>query len=132
MIFTSNTLKKDASDNDVLKVTKTAMLVIGVLALVIAIFNKGSIIGILMFSFTLRAGGSFIPYILGHYWKKGSWAGAVASLITGSIGVILVEKKIISFFSLEPIFLGLLLSIVTFVIFTNLSPNPRNSTELVT
>lgn len=123
-------IKKDASDNHVLKVTKTSMLIIGVLALLIAIFNKGSIIGILMFSFTLRAGGSFIPYILGHYWKKASWAGTVASLITGSLGVILVEKKIISFFNLEPIFLGLLLSIATFVIFTNLSPNTRNSTEL--
>jgi SSS family solute:Na+ symporter len=123
-------IKKDASDNNVLKVTKTSMLVIGILGLLIALFNKGSIIGILMFSFTLRAGGSFIPYILGHYWKKGSWAGSVASLITGSIGVILVEKKIISFFSLEPIFFGLLLSIVTFVIFTNLIPNTRNSTEL--
>lgn len=123
-------IKKDASDDTVLKVTKTSMFIIGVLALLIALFNKGSIIGILMFSFTLRAGGSFIPYVLGHYWKKGSWAGTVASLITGSLGVILVEKEIISFFTLEPIFLGLLLSIVTFVIFTNLSPNTRNSTEL--
>ncbi len=123
-------IKKDASDNDVLRVTKTSMFIIGVLALLVALFNKGSIIGILMFSFTLRAGGSFIPYILGHYWKKGSWTGTVASLITGSLGVVLVEKKVISFFSLDPIFLGLLLSIVTFVIFTNLSPNPRNSTEL--
>jgi SSS family solute:Na+ symporter len=123
-------IKKDASDATVLKVTKTSMFIIGVVALLIALFNKGSIIGILMFSFTLRAGGSFIPYILGHYWKKASWAGTVASLVTGSLGVILVEKKIISFFSLEPIYLGLLLSIVTFVIFTNLSPNTRNSTEL--
>jgi len=123
-------LKKDASDENVLNATKTSMLVIGILGLLIALFNKGSIIGILMFSFTLRAGGSFIPYILGHYWKKASWAGTVASLITGSLGVILVEKEIISFFSLEPIFFGLLLSIVTFVIFTNLSPNTRNSTEL--
>lgn len=123
-------IKKDASDATVLKVTKTTMFIIGVVALLIALFNKGSIIGILMFSFTLRAGGSFIPYILGHYWKKASWAGTVASLVTGSLGVILVEKKIISFFSLEPIYLGLLLSIVTFVIFTNLSPNTRNSTEL--
>ena len=124
-------IKKDASDKDVLRTTKTAMFVIGVLALLVALFNKGSIIGLLMFSFTLRAGGSFIPYILGHYWKKSSWAGAVASLISGSLGSLLVEKNIISFFGLEPIFLGLLLSIVTFVIFTNLKPNPRDTTDLL-
>ena len=124
-------LKKDASDKQVLRTTQTAMFVIGVLALLVALFNKGSIIGLLMFSFTLRAGGSFIPYLLGHYWKKASWAGTVASLITGSLGVVLVEKKVIIFMGSEPIYLGLLLSIVTFVIFTNLKPNPRNSTELL-
>ena len=124
-------IKKEASDKEVLRVTQTTMFIIGVLALLVALFNKGSIISLLMFSFTLRAGGSFIPYILGHYWKKASWAGTVASLITGSLGSILVEKKVISFFGLDPIYLGLLLSIVTFVIFTNLKPNPRNSTELL-
>lgn len=124
-------LKKDASDKQVLRTTKTSMFIIGVLALLVALFNKGSIISLLMFSFTLRAGGSFIPYLLGHYWKKASWAGAVASLITGSLGSLLVEKKVISFFGLEPIYLGLLLSLVTFVIFTNLRPNPRNTTDLL-
>lgn len=124
-------IKKDATDKDVLRTTKTSMFVIGVLALLVALFNKGSIIGLLMFSFTLRAGGSFIPYLLGHYWKKASYAGAVASLITGSLGSLLVEKKVISFFKLEPIYLGLLLSIVTFIIFTNLKPNPRNTTDLL-
>jgi len=124
-------IKKDASDKDILRTTKAAMFVIGILALLVALFNKGSIIGLLMFSFTLRAGGSFIPYVLGHYWKKGSWAGAMASLITGSIGSLLVEKKIITFFGSEPIYLGLFLSIITFVLFTKLKPNPRDSTELL-
>lgn len=124
-------IKKDASDKQVLRTTQTAMFVIGVLALLVALFNKGSIIGLLMFSFTLRAGGSFIPYLLGHYWKKASWAGTIASLITGSLGVVLAEKKVVTFLGSEPIYLGLLLSIVTFVIFTNLRPNPRNTTELL-
>lgn len=125
-------INKSAEDKQVLKVTQVSMIIIGVLSTVVALANKGNIINLLMFSFTLRAGGSFIPYLAGHYWKKASWQGATASLILGSIGVLLVEKKVISFFTLDPIFLGLILSAISFLIFTNLYPNKKDSTELIT
>lgn len=79
----------------------------------------------------MRAGGGFIPYIVGHYWKKSSYEGAMAAVIVGSISVVLVEKKVISFFGLDPIFLGLLSSLIVFVIFSNIYPNKRNTVELV-
>lgn len=123
-------IRKNASDKEVMKVTQTTMVVVSVLSTYIALTNKGSIITLLMFSFTLRAGGSFIPYLLGHYWKKSSWAGTMASLVLGSTAVVLVEKKFINFFNLDPIFLGLLLSIISFIGLSYLFPNKKNSTEL--
>ena len=124
-------LKKDATDRQVLITTRIAMAVVGLGAMIIALTNKGNIISLLMFSFTLRAGGSFIPYVVGHYWKKASMQGALASLIMGSIGVLLVERKIIPFFNFDPIYLGLILSLISFLIFTYLYPNKRDTTELV-
>ena len=123
-------IRKNASDKEVMKVTQTTMVVVAVLSTYIALTNKGSLITLLMFSFTLRAGGSFIPYLLGHYWKKSSWAGTMASLIVGSTAVVLVEKKLINFFDLDPIFLGLLLSAITFFGLSYLFPNKKDSIEL--
>ena len=106
------------------------MVVIAILSTIVALTSTQSIITILMFSFTLRAGGSFIPYVVGHYWKKASWAGAISSIIVGSLAVLLVERNYVSFFGLEPIYPGLLSSALVFVLFSNLYPNKNDSTEL--
>lgn len=123
-------IKKSATDKEVLNVTRITMVVIAILSTIVALTSTKSIITILMFSFTLRAGGSFIPYVVGHYWKKASLAGAMASIIVGSIAVVLDERNYVSFFGLEPIFIGLLSSTLVFIIFSNLYPNKNNSTEL--
>ena len=125
-------IDKKADDKKILRVTQITMIGVGLLSMVVALTNTSSIITVLMFSFTLRAGGSFIPYIVGHYWKKASWAAAVSSVLVGSIMVILVEKSYISFFGLDPIFPGLIFSGITFLIFTYLYPNKNNSTALAT
>ncbi|OPJ55238.1 sodium:solute symporter family protein [Alkalithermobacter paradoxus] len=123
-------INKDADDKKVLRVTQYVMVVIGILSMIVALTNTNSIINVLMFSFTLRAGGAFFPYILGHYWKKASWIGTISSLLVGSIAVVLVEKNIVSFFGLDPIFPGLLFSLIVFVLFSTLYPNKSDSTEL--
>ncbi|MEW6244841.1 MAG: sodium:solute symporter family protein [Bacillota bacterium] len=123
-------INRSADEGQVLSVIKGSMILVGVLSMLIAYFNKGSIINLLMFSFTLRAGGSSIPYVVGHYWKKASWAGAMASLIVGSTMVLLVEKKYLSFFGLDPIIPGLISSLVVFVLFTSLYPNREDTTQL--
>jgi solute:Na+ symporter, SSS family len=124
-------VRRKATDKEVMQVTRITMLIVAILSTYIALTNKGSLITLLMFSFTLRAGGSFIPYLLGHYWKKASWAGTMASLIIGSVAVVLVEKKLINFFDLDPIFLGLLLSAITFFGLSYLFPNKKASVELL-
>ncbi len=124
-------LNKTADDKNVLRVTQFTMLIVAVFSTIIALTNQGSIIKILMFSFTLRAGGSFLPYLFGHYWKKASTIGTLASLIFGSLAVVLVERKMISFFDLDPIFLGLLVSAITFFGLSFIMPNKRDTTELL-
>lgn len=124
-------IRKNADDKEILKVTQLGMVLVSVLSLFVALTNTSSIITVLMFSFALRAGGSFLPYIVGHYWKRASAAGAVASLIVGSLAVYLVDKGHMSFFGLDPIFPGLLFSAIVFFGFSYLMPNKRNTTELV-
>lgn len=74
-------LKPDASSKSVMNVTKIVMFLVGVASMFIALINAQSIVSILMFCFTLCAAGSFFPYVMGHYWKKASKAGMIASLL---------------------------------------------------
>jgi SSS family solute:Na+ symporter len=132
-------IRPQASDLEVMNVTKITMVICGAIAMVIALTNTASLIRILAFSFTLRAAGSFFPYIVGHYWKKASAMGAVVSIILGSLMTLYVEVYNAYFsngvrFSLfgfrESIIPGLLVSLVAFVGLSYMFPNKKDSLEL--
>lgn len=127
-------IRPNASDQEVMRVTQLSMVVVGGFSLVVAM-SATNIINLLMFSFTLRAAGAYFPYVLGHYWKKSSPAGAIASLITGSVVSLIYEKKLIAgltFFGWErqPVIPGLICALAAFVVFTLLLPAGRETTEL--
>ena len=127
-------LKPDASSEAVMKVTKIVMCLVGVASMFIALFNTQSIVSILMFCFTLRAAGSFFPYVMGHYWKKASTAGTIASLLAGTVVVVYLEhiSKGVLFgikFS-QPIIPGLVAAFIGFVVFSKLMPPKVETTEL--
>jgi SSS family solute:Na+ symporter len=127
----ARTVRKHASEKEILAVTRVAMVVIAALAMWVALTNTKNMITILMFSFTLRAGGAFIPYVLGHYWRKAGPAGALGSIILGSLTVVLAEREVIPCWGLEPILPGLAVSLLAWLGFSLWFPNPRNSTALI-
>lgn len=125
-------IKPGAKSDEVMKVTKITMLVIGLLGWIIAVSNISDIITILMFSFTLRAAGAFFPYVFGLYWKKSSMAGAIASLVTGSITVILFENVAsLKALNIESIIPGLIVSFIAFMAFTFIFPSNRENCDLI-
>lgn len=128
-------LNKEADSDKVLKVTQKTMIVIGILGWLIAYTNTSSIISILMFSFALRAAGSFFPYIFGLYWKKSSEAGTIASLIAGSAVVLGFQyipalTKFADSYKLNSIIPALIVSIIVFVLFSKIFPPKVETTEL--
>lgn len=127
-------LKPDATSQQVMRVTKIVMCIVGVASMFIALFNTSSIVSILMFCFTLRAAGSFFPYVMGHYWKKASTAGTIASLLAGTLVVVYLEhiSKGMLFgikFS-QPVIPGLVAAFICFIVFSLLMPPKVESTEL--
>ena len=132
-------IRPKASDLEVMRVTKIAMVIVGIIAMIIALTNTASLIQILAFSFTLRAAGSFFPYVIGHYWKKASPLGAFLSIVFGSLMTLFIElynayfagaNKLTIFGFKEPIIPGLLVSFVLFVGVSLLFPNKKNTLEL--
>jgi SSS family solute:Na+ symporter len=127
-------IKKDASDKQIMRVTQITMVIVGLFSLIVAL-NATNIITLLMFSFTLRAAGAFFPYVIGHYWKKSSTAGAIASLIVGSVVSVVFERKLIpglGFFGWEQqaVIPGLVCALIVYVIFTLIFPSKRETTDL--
>lgn len=127
-------LKPDATSKEVMNVTKIVMCIVGVASMFIALFNTQSIVTILMFCFTLRAAGSFFPYVLGHYWKKASAAGTVASLIAGTVVVVYLEHvsggMLFGIKFSQPIVPGLVAALIFFLIFSYIMPPKELTTEL--
>ena len=127
-------LKPDATSEEVMKVTKIVMAVVGVVSMFIALFNTSSLVTLLMFCFTLRAAGAFFPYVLGHYWTGASLAGTIASLISGSIVVVYLEKVsggvLFGVKLSQPIIPGLVVGLVFFLVFSKLFPPKVKTTEL--
>ena len=127
-------LKPDATSEDVMKVTKIVMAIVGVVSMFIALFNTSSLVTLLMFCFTLRAAGAFFPYVLGHYWNGASLAGTIASLISGSIVVVYLEKisgsMLFGMKVSQPIIPGLVVALVFFLVFSKIFPPKVKTTEL--
>jgi len=128
-------LKPNATDAEVMNVTRIVMIIVGIFSLIVAM-SATSIIDLLMFSFTLRAAGAFFPYVFGHYWKKSSSAGTIASLIVGSVVSLIFEKKLIpglTFFGWErqAVIPGLVCALIVFVIFSLLMPPKTETVEFV-
>lgn len=127
-------LKPDASSKSVMNVTKIVMCLVGVASMFIALFNTQSIVSILMFCFTLRAAGSFFPYVMGHYWKKASKAGTIASLLAGTVVVIYLEHisggVLFGITFGQPIIPGLVAAFIAFILFSMVMPPETETTEL--
>jgi SSS family solute:Na+ symporter len=124
-------INKDADNKNVMKVTKITMAIIGLLAYLFALFNTGSIINVLMFAFSLRAAGAFFPYVIGLYWKKASSAGTIASLVLGSVVLIILEQTGIEPLGLEPILWALPISLISFIGVSKLLPPSHETLEMV-
>jgi SSS family solute:Na+ symporter len=120
-------LKPDATDKQVLWMTRAVMIAVSILSLVVALLDFQDIVKVLMFSFTLRAGGVFVPYVLGHYWPKPGAPAAIGAIVAGSAVVLAAEKGLVPTFGFHSVIPGILASGVAFLGLTALAPQPRDS-----
>ncbi len=81
-------IKKDASDKQVLLISRICVFIIAIVGLLLALNPNSSIFGLVSYAWA-GFGGTFGPLIiLALYWKKTTAPGAVAGLLTGGITVV--------------------------------------------
>ena len=81
-------INKDATDENVMKLSKVVTVIIGIVVICFGVFQPGSIFEINLFAFSGMA-IFVVPILFGIYWKKATAKGAIASVIVGIISLLL-------------------------------------------
>ncbi len=77
-------IKKNASEKEIILITRLVVLVVGLIGLMIALLRL-DIITVNTFAFMLRSAGPFAPFVFGLFLKKVSKTAGLTSILVGSI-----------------------------------------------
>ena len=88
-------INPQASDEDVLKVSRISLLVIGIFALVLSTTRSG-IVEWLYLAWDVIFATAFFPLTLGLWWDKTTYKGAFAGVVGGGITRIILEALTLS------------------------------------
>ena len=85
-IFVSVFRKGQASEAEQVKIARIAVVIFGIVAILLGILFKGQNVAFMVgLAFAIAASGNFPALFLSIVWKKFTTAGAVASILIGSI-----------------------------------------------
>lgn len=120
-------LKKDASDKQVMTMSRIILLLIAVVGVVIAMDENSVIFTIVSFAWA-GFGAVFGPIMLfSLFWKRTTQAGAVAGMVTGGVMVFLWKlalKPLGGVFGIYELFPAFVLSCLAILLVSLLTPAP--------
>ncbi|HTF53564.1 MAG TPA: sodium:solute symporter, partial [Pseudonocardia sp.] len=99
---------------------RVTTVVLGILAIGIAMVVN-DVVGALTVAYNLLVGGLLVAIVGALFWRRGTTAGAVASIAAGSV-VAVVSMILAGLEANEPIFYGLGASLVVYVVVSLLTP----------
>jgi SSS family transporter len=76
-------VRRDASDRELVRVNRIAILALAVVPVMVALQKLGNVQGIVVLQTKFVASFFFAPVVIGLNWRGGTPAGAVASMIGG-------------------------------------------------
>lgn len=125
-------LKKDATDKQVMLVTRISLLVISVFGVIIALDEKSVIFKVVSFAWA-GFGATFGPIILfSLFWKRTTRAGAIAGMLAGG-GVVFIWKLLLSpiggVFGIYELLPAFIVSCIAIVVASLLTKKPDQSIQ---
>ena len=119
--------KKDASDKNVLWVSRIMLLAISAVGIVIALDENSVIFSLVAFAWA-GFGATFGPIMLASlFWKRTTWKGTVAGMVSGAV-MVFVWKNLISplggLFGIYELLPAFLVSLVVIVVVSLLDKEP--------
>ena len=83
------------------------------------------VVGALTVAYDLLSGALFVPIVGALFWRRATATGALASMLAGSIVVVVFMVKD-GLFANTPIIWGMLASLIVFVVVSLLTPRPSD------
>ncbi|MBC7109144.1 MAG: sodium:solute symporter family protein [Methanomassiliicoccales archaeon] len=125
-------IRPNATPEELARISKIITAILGIFSIIVAMFKVSVIVDVLMFSFSFRAAGIFVPYLMSHYWDKGSKVGSFLAILVGSLVVGLEALGWVSFGKWGSVIPGIILSFIVFVVFSYLVPDkePKSFQEV--
>lgn len=109
-----------------MKLDRLYVLLIGVIVTVIAMIVP-SVVTALTIAYDILVGGLLIAILGGLFWKRGTGAGAASSMLVGAVGV-LVSMGFFGVDANQPIYVGLIVSLVVYVVVSLSTPRTDSET----
>ncbi|MBQ8177340.1 MAG: sodium/proline symporter PutP [Oscillospiraceae bacterium] len=124
--------KKDATDKQVMRVTRITLLVIALIAILIALDEDSIIFNIVSFAWA-GFGATFGPLVIfSLFWKRLNRAGAIAGMVGGA-GMVFLWKLVISglggVFAIYELLPAFIFSCICIVVVSLLTPAPSKEIE---
>ncbi|WP_425391671.1 sodium:solute symporter family protein [Ekhidna sp.] len=101
-------------DKKSLRSSQGATLLLGVIALVIAL-SLENVLKAMLFSYAFMVSGLFVPIIGALYWRKASKLGAFIAMITGGLITTILTLLKIQWFGLDPNLYGIISAAIVFI-----------------
>lgn len=118
-------INKNASDKQLMRVSRYCVLGVGVISVIIALIQPPGVFQLVVFSFS-TLGSAFLPsYVGAVWWKRGNTTGCVASMITGSVVAIVWEAAgLASITGFHTFFAGVVISIAVYIVGSLIGKEP--------
>lgn len=122
-------LKKEASDKELVWVSRFTIIVISVIAYFMALNPQSSILSLVAYAWA-GFGAAFGPVVLlSLFWKRATRNGALAGMIVGGVTVILWKNIHGGIFELYEIVPGILFATLTIIIVSLLDREPSKEIQ---
>ncbi|MBU1534154.1 sodium:solute symporter family protein [Myxococcota bacterium] len=111
---------KLVSGNRGVRVSMISTLVVGVLAILLAI-RFTSVLNTILYSYSFMVSGLLVPTVGAYFWKRGTSKGALVSMLCGGTTTLLIAFERLPLpgyllqLNLNSAFYGILISLITFV-----------------
>ncbi|WP_273735928.1 sodium:solute symporter [Mycolicibacterium septicum] len=102
--------------------------VLGIIVIIIAALLN-DVVGALTIAYDILVGGLLVPILGGFLWKRATGAGALAAMAVGTLVTLGTMAVVGDVLANEPIYYGLVSSLITYVVVSLLTP--RTSTEVL-
>ncbi|RMF17561.1 MAG: sodium/proline symporter PutP [Gammaproteobacteria bacterium] len=122
-------LKKDATQDELVKVGRFAVLGIALVATLLALNPDSNVLGLVSYAWA-GFGAAFGPaLLLALYWPKMSREGALAGIIVGGVTVVVWKQLSGGLFDLYEIVPGFIFATLAIVVVSMLRPAPEYAGE---